>query len=156
MKRIGILLGAFVWLSAAQLKAQDAASSPFTDESEVPYESASASEAETSSIHVSWGQLQPTAQMWLYEQEKADYLDPKLAVRRKAAAKTAQRQARIAAMKWYGMSNSRPYANPTPIMGSYSPTWSSNNYNAYRWTPGYSQMVTRPNSVQFNGSYGLW
>jgi len=31
---------------------------------------------------------------------------PKLAVRRKAEKKTAQREARIAAMKWYGLSNS--------------------------------------------------
>lgn len=157
MKRIGFLFGAVVWLAAAQGYGQDAVESPFTDPTAAPYQSAPATELDDSSMHVSWGQLQPTAQMWLYEQEKQDYLDPKLAVRRKAAIKTAQRQARIASMKWYGMSNSRPYANPTPIMGMYSPSWTSSNYNPYRWSPyGYPLVVARPTSVQFSGSYGLW
>lgn len=159
MKRIGVLLGAAIWLSAAQLNAQVADDSPFAADAPQPppYQSAPIiTEAESPELHVSWGQLQPTAEMWLYEQRKEDYNDPRQAVRRKAAAKTAQRQARIASMKWYGMSNSRPYANPTPVCGTYSPGWASGNYQPYQWTNGYPLLVSRPASVQFDLTYGLW
>lgn len=160
MKRIGLLLGVAILVSASAARAQDTTRSPFAaDETEPTYQSpAVPTEAESPSLHISWGQLQPTADMWLYEQEKQDSLDPKLAVRRKAAQKTAQRQARIASMKWYGMSNSRPYANPTPLCGLYSPGWHANRYSSYGWTNGggYPLMVVRPSSVQFNAAYGIW
>ncbi len=158
MKRIGIALGAVVWLAAAGAQAQEAAPSPFTEsEHEAPYQSSPGAEAASPSSHVSWGQLQPTAEMWLYEQQKADYLDPKLAVRRKAEQKSAQREGRIAAMKWYGLSNSRPVANPTPLCGVYSPGWHANNYNSYRWTGGIQPLlVVRPARVSIPAAYGLW
>lgn len=157
MKRIGIFLGAVVWLAASGAQAQEAATSPFHEPDDAPYQSAPGPEAESPGMHVSWGQLQPTADMWLYEQSKADYLDPKLAVRRKAEKKTAQREARIAAMKWYGLSNSRPVANPTPLCGVYSPGWHANSYNSYRWTGGYSPLVVvRPGRVSIPAAYGLW
>jgi len=49
-----------------------------------------------------------------YEEQLRRYDDPKEAVRRKAEFRAAQRQRRIAAMKWYGYSASRPTVNPTP------------------------------------------
>lgn len=159
MKRIGMCLGALVWLAASAVQAQEPAPSPFDNSSEeAPYQSQPGPGAETSSLHVSWGQLQPTADMWLYEQRKADYLDPKLAVRRKAEQKTAERQSRIAAMKWYGLSNSRPVANPTPFTGVYSPGWHANNYNSYRWswTGGYPLLLVRSARVSIPAVYGLW
>lgn len=53
--------------------------------------------------------------------------------RQRAQLKAQQRLERISAMKWYGMSNSRPIASPTPFMGTYSPGWSSNTANPYQW-----------------------
>jgi hypothetical protein len=161
MRRIGMLLGVAIWFSATGVQAQDDAPTPFATEEPVesPYQSPSVITQEGSdSSHISWGQLQPTASMWLYEQEKQDYLDPKLAVRRKAARKTAERQARIASMKWYGMSNSRPVANPTPFCGIYAPGWHANSYDSFRWTynGGYPLTVTRPASLQFSAAYGIW
>ncbi len=156
MKRIGAMLGVAIWFSAAGLQAQDVAPTPFADEPAVPYESPTVPHDSPSS-HISWGQLQPTAQMWLYEQEKADHLDTRLAVRRKAERKTAERQSRIASMKWYGMSNSRPYANPTPLCGMYSPGWHANSYNGNQWTYGRSPLVlTRASGLQFSSAYGIW
>lgn len=158
MKRIGVLFGAAIWFTAAQLSAQDAVDSPFSDSpTTVPYQSAPVTEVESPSLHVSWGQLQPTAEMWLYEQQREDYLNPRQAVRRKAAAKTAQRQARIASMKWYGMSNSRPRANPTPFTGQYSPFWASNNYQPFRWTQGGSSLlVSRSSARSLDAAFGIW
>lgn len=158
MKRIGIACGFVVCLVVVSAKAQEAAPSPFeATEHEAPYQSTPGAEGESSRLHVSWGQLQPTADMWLYEQTKADYLDPKLAVRRKAEQKTAQRAGRIAAMKWYGLSNSRPVANPTPMCGVYSPGWHANHYNSYRWTGGVQPLlVVRPARLSIPAVYGLW
>ena len=158
MKRIGILFGAAIWLSTSAAQAQEASPSPFaTEETAAPYRSTPGPETESPSLHISWGQLQPTAEMWLYEQEKQDYLDPRLAVRRKAELKTAQRMARIASMKWYGMSNSRPVANPTPLCGVYSPGWHANNYSSYRWTAGGNpMMIVRSSRAPLSAAYGLW
>lgn len=77
----------------------------------------------------------PTPEMWFYEQERTRYDDPKLAVRRKAEARGQQRADRLAAMKWYGLDNSRPTAAPIPWMSSTSPYWGSNSYDPNRWRP---------------------
>jgi hypothetical protein len=77
-----------------------------------------------------------TPEMWFYEQERARWENPQEAVRRKAESRGAQRGQRIAAMKWYGMSNSRPMASLTPMFGTYSPTWTSNSADPLRWRPG--------------------
>lgn len=54
--------------------------------------------------------------------------------RQRAQLKAQQRLERISAMKWYGMSNSRPVASATPFMGTYSPGWSGNTGgNPYLW-----------------------
>lgn len=84
-----------------------------------------------------------TPEMWFYEQERARWENPKEAVRRKAEERGAQRGQRIAAMKWYGMSNSRPTAGLTPMFGnSYSPAWTANSYDPFRWRPGRDNGIT--------------
>jgi hypothetical protein len=87
-----------------------------------------------------------TPEMWFYEQERVRQESPKYAVRHKAELRSAQRQERIAAMKWYGMSNSRPMANVTPLFSSYSPTWVSGAGDPLRWPARASTVyvVVRP------------
>ena len=82
---------------------------------------------------VSIGEVAPTAEMWMYEQERLRHENPKLAVRAKAEARSSERRARIAAMKFYGLSNSRPVANPTPFTSSYSPAWVHSGPAQYHW-----------------------
>lgn len=82
---------------------------------------------------LSTGQITPTPEMWFYEQENRRWDDPKQAVRRAAEQRAAQRTARISAMKWYGYSNQRPVASPVPFMGTYSPGWTGNSSDGYRW-----------------------
>ena len=81
---------------------------------------------------------QMTPEMWFYQEEMRRHDDPKMAVRRKAEFRAAQRQRRIAAMEWYGFSNMRPIANPTPFTGGvYSPGWiSNNNRHPMEWSGG--------------------
>jgi hypothetical protein len=62
------------------------------------------------------------------------YDDPALAVRRKAEIRAAQRMERIAGMKYFGMSNSRPQAECIPMMGHYSPVWVGNGQDRYDWS----------------------
>ena len=88
--------------------------------------------------------VSPTPEMWFYEQERVRYEDPKGAVRRNAENRAAQRSARLAALKWYGMSNSRPTVGTTPQMGTYSPRWVSNTADPYSWAPNTPSVVVRP------------
>ena len=94
--------------------------------------------------------VSPTPEMWFYEQERSRLDDPKMAVRRRAELKGAQRQDRIAAMEWYGFSNSRPSVTATPLFGSYSPHWASNTSNPMRWRPASAPIVVlRPSSPAY-------
>ena len=79
-----------------------------------------------------------TPEMWLYMQEYQRYQQPKEAVRRKAQIRAAQRQNRLEAQRWFGVSNLRPMANPIPFYGSYSPAWVGNGASPYAWV-GYGQ-----------------
>ena len=94
---------------------------------------------------LSAGEVSPTPEMWFYEQYRSDYLDPKMAVRQKAEFRAAQRQKRMAALKWFGFSNQRPRASSDPIHGDYSPMWSSNNpARPLQWSGvGHSWVPTR-------------
>jgi hypothetical protein len=76
---------------------------------------------------------QVTPELYLYMHDLRRHDDPQQAVRRKAEARTAAREARITAMKWYGMSNARPQANPVPFMGTYSPTWIGGRNERFDW-----------------------
>lgn len=89
---------------------------------------------------VSPGQMTPEMYLYLHEQRRND--DPKQAVRRKAELKTAQRMQRLAAQKWFGVSNSRPSASAQPFMDLYSPRWIGNGYNAFDWSGVNSAGVT--------------
>ena len=74
-----------------------------------------------------------TEDMWFYLQELRRYDDPQMAIRRKAELKGRQRRQRLAAMKWFGYSPSRPMANPIPSMGYASPMWAGNGSDPYLW-----------------------
>jgi len=74
-----------------------------------------------------------TPELWIYSQEMRRHDDPAQAVRRKAEFHAEQRMSRLAALKWYGYSNSRPEAAPIPLMGTYSPGWVGNGWNRYEW-----------------------
>jgi len=95
---------------------------------------------------VSPGELKATPEMWFYEQYMHQYQDPKMAVRANAEFRAEQRQRRLAAMQWFGFSNSRPRASVDPYNGDYSPGWSSNNSSyPYRWGGvGPTWYVARP------------
>jgi len=47
----------------------------------------------------------------------------------------AQRRARLAALRWYGMSNARPTASPTPFSSMYSPVWQMPGGRPFAWFP---------------------
>ena len=74
-----------------------------------------------------------TPEMWLYAQESKRREDPKVAVRRKAEFRAAQRQRRLESQRWFGFINLRPPANPVPFYGSYSPAWRGNSSDGYGW-----------------------
>jgi len=75
-----------------------------------------------------------TPELWVYAQELQRHDDPAQAVRRKAESKADQRISRLAALKWYGQSNSRPDASPIPFMSAYSPSWIGNGWERYDWS----------------------
>ncbi len=58
-------------------------------------------------------------------------------IQEKAQARAYQRQARLASMSWYGMSNSRPQASSTPFTSRYSPVWEMPGGKRYSWYPTY-------------------
>ncbi|MDA7977258.1 MAG: hypothetical protein MPJ50_00650 [Pirellulales bacterium] len=82
---------------------------------------------------ISMGELTPTPSMWFYQQQMQSYLNPALAVRRAAEQRAAERDARIAARKWFGYSNSRPMAAHTPFTNWSSPMWAGNGVDRWHW-----------------------
>lgn len=90
---------------------------------------------------ISPGELTPTPEMWFYEQEMRQYMDPQMMVRRRAETQAAQRENRMAARRWFGYSNARPRASSDPFDSEYatSPRWVSNdpsNPNGWRGQSG--------------------
>jgi hypothetical protein len=69
--------------------------------------------------------------------------NPKLIVQQKALVRSQQRADRIAAMDWYGMSNSRPTAQPTPFCSMYSPAWQSGTGRPFSWNQGRPTYIFR-------------
>jgi hypothetical protein len=92
-----------------------------------------------------WSRVTPSETMWLYEQQKRDYLDPVLAIRHRAEFTAWQRRQRLASTAWYGYSNSRPSWHPTPFMsGTFAPAWTGNDYlDRYRWNTAPPPVVVR-------------
>ena len=82
-----------------------------------------------------------TPEIWLYEQERDRYNDPQAMVRQRAEIRGAQRQRRLASMKWYGLSNARPDYTPTPWFGPQSPRWGSNSLHPSIWRGGLTPHV---------------
>ncbi|HUY89588.1 MAG TPA: hypothetical protein VMV10_12710 [Pirellulales bacterium] len=133
MKKLAYLVAAAAMLLAARAEAQQprrASSRTAPVGSEKP--------AVSETLDAAHSMAQMTPEMWFYQQEMRRYEDPRAAVRRKAEFRAAQRQRRIAAMDWYGFSNSRPLANPTPFSGGvYAPGWiSNNNRHPMQWSGG--------------------
>ena len=76
-------------------------------------------------------------QSWYYDRPSGEYqFTPRQIVQAKAMVRGAQRQSRLASMKWYGMSNSRPVASATPFMSMYSPAWQMPGGRPFGWFTG--------------------
>lgn len=118
MKRLMLTCSVLFLLSAAPATAQDQKND--TSNTIVP--------------HFTTGQITPTPEMWFYQEDLRQYQDPKAAVRQKAEYRSAQRQQRMAALKWYGFSNQRPMASTDPFHSDYSPKWTGPAVNyPNRW-----------------------
>jgi hypothetical protein len=88
------------------------------------------------------GEVTATPEMWFYEQALQRYDDPKYAIRAAAEQRAAQRRARIAAMEWYGYSNSRPLWGIDPVHGTLNPQWVGNGYDPFTWVaPSYTSVI---------------
>ena len=92
----------------------------------------------TTAVHptipiVSPGEVSATPEMWFYEQALASYDNPKYAIRAAAEQRANQRRARMAAMEWYGYSNSRPLWGIDPVHGYLNPQWVGNGYDPFSW-----------------------
>ena len=76
-------------------------------------------------------QTKAHSQKW---QSMSQTIDPKWIVQQNAAMRGAQRRSRLAAMKWYGLSNARPAAAATPFTGVYSNTWVGSGLQPFAWS----------------------
>ena len=90
-----------------------------------------------------------TPEMWFYEQERLRYEDPKTVARARAEYEANQRQARLTALKWYGMSNSRPQAGTDANNGIFAPKWTGNMAFGNDWSL-VSPAPTYPNFGGFS------
>lgn len=72
-------------------------------------------------------------QTW-YQQPGTYQTDTRAIIQQKAQARAAQRNARMASMSWYGMSNARPTAAPTPFTSLYSPVWQQPGGRPFAWS----------------------
>jgi len=86
---------------------------------------------------------EPQEQSWNREQTASAKTDARAYIQQRAQVRAQQRQDRIAAMNWYGMSNSRPNAATTPFTSRYSSVWEMPGGRPYSWTPAWS----RPNYI---------
>jgi hypothetical protein len=122
-----------VWLAVLLLSAVAAYAQDFSfDESSLPEFSPSPPPAPSTQTPMPAASSM-TPEMWLYLQEYRRWNDPKEIVRRRAAQRAAERRMRMAALEWYGYSNQRPMAHPTPHTASYSPTWVGSLVQPYHW-----------------------
>jgi hypothetical protein len=97
---------------------------------------------------LSAGEATPTENMWFYEQYQRDYNDPNTQVHRNAESRGDQRRNRLASLKWFGFSNTRPRASSDPWHGDYSPHWTGNNsHYPNRWQgSGWPRVTVRTES----------
>lgn len=118
MKKVLVSLAMAMVLSAASAQAQDLSLDPGTiDSPQRPAEK----------------QYTLTPEMYRYLSDLQRYGGPTDVTRQRAMQAAEARKQRLASLKWYGHSNSRPMAAATPFMGDYSPRWMSNSTNPYEW-----------------------
>lgn len=139
MTRLTLALSAVLLLVAVPAMAQQKTTLP----SPVPKAAApvrlETPRSPTATLGISPGEVPATPEMWFYQQGLQQYQDPKVAVREKAEYRTEQRMRRLASLKWFGFSNSRPTAGIDGLHGDYSPSWTANNsHYPFRWN-GYGQ-----------------
>lgn len=111
--------------------------------------------APTQHVPLSLGALQPTPEMWFYEQMRQDYNNPQLQVRRNSEQAAADRKARLAASAWFGVDNSRPMAYTTPHMYHYSPTWTGNSRRPWFWSGSTTSVNVNVNRTPTLGVSGI-
>ena len=101
---------------------------------------------------ISASDVTATPEMWLYEREMENYLNPEMARRQRAEFRANQRLRRMASMEWFGFSNARPRMSPDPIHGDYTASWTSGStLTPKRW----SGSSGRPWVIIGGGSSGL-
>jgi hypothetical protein len=118
----------------------------------LPCQAQNNSESKTT-IGISPGELAPTQEMWFYEQNQKRYADPKVGVRQQAEFRSAERQRRMAALRWFGFSNQRPTAACDPIHDDYAPHWTSGNVNTpNQWNaPAMTTVLVKPSAPASRG-----
>lgn len=107
-------------------------------------------------VQISLGELQPTPEMWFYEEFQQQRQDPWVAIRNKAEFRANQRERRIAARDWYGYSASRPTASPTPYNDAYSPYWRGNGLNPFAWQATTPVTIIERSAAAPGVRSGLW
>ena len=65
-----------------------------------------------------------------------EIVDTRSLVQRNAMFRAEQRRRRLAAMRWFGFSNSRPAVASVPYMTPYAPAWVGNALLPYYWHGG--------------------
>ena len=92
----------------------------------------------TGEVEENWEYRPATAPSAVYKP------NPQAIFQQKAMVRAQQRQDRLASMSWYGMSNSRPIAAPTPFTSMYSPAWQGAGARPFAWhTTGRPTYVFR-------------
>lgn len=69
--------------------------------------------------------------------------------RQKAVQRGEQRMARLDAMRWYGMSNSRPTAATMPYTTMYSPAWQMPGGRPFAWYASSRPVVIYTNPAVY-------
>ncbi|MEX2140512.1 MAG: hypothetical protein WD894_14710 [Pirellulales bacterium] len=142
MKRLSLLLYGIALATTSSALAQEP-DDPFV--SRTPPRTSTTMPAQI----LSPGEVTATPEMWFYEQERLRDADPRQAVRARAEYRALQRSRRLAALKWFGFSNSRPIVNSDPFHSTYSPRWVGNGYLPSYWVAGSpTPVVIAPDRVR--------
>ena len=81
-------------------------------------------------------------QSWARAQRTNVKHEAQTIIQQKAQTQAEQRQARLASLNWYGISNSRPSTSTTPFTSRYGSMWEMPGGRPYSWYPPYT--YTRP------------
>ena len=81
------------------------------------------------------GEVTATPEMWFYQQQMNRWDNPKEAIRRKAEFRSAQREARLASRRWFGVSLARPMTSTAVLNGEHAATWTGGSpLHPYQWS----------------------